>query len=235
MGVILDRKLLWIDHVRHKINSAKQYSARLLTVVKSTWNLNPHALRMLYRSVIESHILYACPIWISALRKKNIQRMLRSAQRSCMIIISKSFNTAQTHVVTALAGVLPMDLRALELSILRYGKNGRPQNWPRISSPTLNGISYSAHHTHYTDQIIANFLGLSFNDLGVFQPFHIDRKSLNEFLYAKWFDEFKNSVSTWPANFFENKEDLISASKIPPNSRLTQLITGHSRLLHFSK
>jgi len=98
----------------------------------------------------------------------------------------------------------------------------------------LNGISYSAHHSHYTDQIIANFLGLSFNDLGVFQPFHINRKSLNEFLYAKWFDEFKNSVSTWPDNFFENKDDLISASKIHPNSRLTLLITGYSRSLHFS-
>ena len=72
LGVILDRKSLWTDHVRHKINSAKQYSARLLTVAKSTWNLNPHALRMLYKSVIESHILYACPIWIFALRKKNI-------------------------------------------------------------------------------------------------------------------------------------------------------------------
>ncbi|KAK2725336.1 hypothetical protein QYM36_001700, partial [Artemia franciscana] len=113
LGVIFDRKLLWTDHVRHKINSTKQYSARLLTVAKSTWNLNPNALRMLYKSVIESHILYACPIWISALRKKNIHTMLRSAQKSSMIIISKSFNTA--HVVTALAGVLPMDLRALEL------------------------------------------------------------------------------------------------------------------------
>ncbi|KAK2707656.1 hypothetical protein QYM36_015372 [Artemia franciscana] len=78
LGAILDRKLLWSDHVRQKINSAKHYSARLLTVAKSTWNLNPHALRMLYKSVNESHILYACSIWISALRKKNIQRMLRS-------------------------------------------------------------------------------------------------------------------------------------------------------------
>ena len=53
-------------------------------------------------------------------------------------------------------------------------------------------------------------------------------------MYAKWFDEFKNYVSTWPANFFENKNDLVSASKIPPNSRLTQLITRHSKFLHFS-
>ena len=41
------------------------------------------------------------------------------------------------------------------------------------------------------------------------------------------------AVSIWSANVFENKDDFISASTIPPNSRLTQLITGHSRLLHF--
>ena len=43
--------------------------------------------------------------------------MLRSAQKSSMILISKSFNTAQAQVVTALAGVVPMNFRALELSI----------------------------------------------------------------------------------------------------------------------
>ena len=91
-----------------------------------------------------------------------------------MIIISKSFNTAQTHVVTALAGVLLMDLSALELSILRYGKNGRPQNCPRVLSRTLNGFSYSAHHSDYTDQIIANFGGPAFNDFSASQPFHTE-------------------------------------------------------------
>jgi len=101
-----------------------------------------------------------------------------------MIIISKYFNKAQTHVATTLAGVLTMNFRALELSTLRYGKNGQPQNSPRILSPTLNVISYSAHHSHYTNQIIANFLVLPLMT-SASQPFHIDRKSLNEFSYAK--------------------------------------------------
>jgi len=64
-----------------------------------------------------------------------------------------------------------MDLRALELSILRYAKNGRPQNCPRVLSPTLNGISYSPLHSHYTDQIIANFLGPSLMTLVHLSPF----------------------------------------------------------------
>ena len=75
----------------------------------------------------------------------------------------------------AQVGVPRVDFRTLELSMLRYGKNGRSRNWPRVLSPTSNVISYLAHHRHYSDRIIANFLGPSFNDFSASQPFHIDR------------------------------------------------------------
>ena len=98
--------------------------------------------------------------------------------------------------------------RALELSMSNYGKNGRPQNWPRVLSPTLNGINYSAHHSYYTDQIIANIFGPSFKDFSASQPFHIDCKKLNEFWYAKLFDEFKTLLTHGRLTFLTVKMTL---------------------------
>ena len=72
LGVILDRKLSWSEHVT--LNAAKQYSLRLMSAAKTTWGLKPLALRNLYKGVIESTILYAAPVWVVA-AKKNLFKM----------------------------------------------------------------------------------------------------------------------------------------------------------------
>ena len=62
LGVLLDRKLLWTDHVVSRINAAKQYLTRLVCAAKTAWGLKPFALRKLYKSVVESTNLYAVPV-----------------------------------------------------------------------------------------------------------------------------------------------------------------------------
>ena len=134
LGVILDRKLLWTDHVVSRINSAKQYSTRLLCAAKTTWGLKPFALRKLYKSVVESTILYAVPVWIAALKKKHILRKIKSAQRISMLTISKSFRSAQSEVITAISGVLPIHIRAYELTALRYALQRPPSKLANVYS-----------------------------------------------------------------------------------------------------
>ncbi|KAK2727662.1 hypothetical protein QYM36_008223 [Artemia franciscana] len=146
LGVTLDRKLLWTEHIRNRINSAKQYSTKLMCAAKCTWGLKPRALKNMYLSVIESTILYAVPVWIAALNKKYIIRMLSSVQRLYLILITKSFRTAQTDVLTALAGVLPIDLRAKELTIMPYAKKGRPEYWPEFPTPGIPISSRTKSH-----------------------------------------------------------------------------------------
>ncbi|KAK2701860.1 hypothetical protein QYM36_019500 [Artemia franciscana] len=122
LGVILDRKLSWSEHVTTRVNAAKQYSLRLMSAAKTTWGLKPLAFRNLYKGVIESTILYAAPVWVVAVKKKFIQNALRSVQRMSMIAISKGFRSAKTDTVTAIAGCLPLDQRAIEVSLSRYLK-----------------------------------------------------------------------------------------------------------------
>ena len=233
LGVILDRKLLWTEHVTCRINEAKKYSSRLLSAARMTWGLKPFALRKLYKSVIESTILYAAPVWIGALRKKNIQNMLQSAQRCSTLSISKSFRTAQNHVITALSGVLPIGLRAIELAVMRFVKKGRPPFWPDIVHPSFPLNRYSVDHSVFTDEIVAELLGVEFLMENYFSPFQLNRSVLKNALYNKWYVIFENYMSSWPVRFFKCKEDLICAQKLEPSYILTQFITGHSKLNYF--
>ncbi|KAK2722972.1 hypothetical protein QYM36_003236 [Artemia franciscana] len=88
LGVILDRKMSWSEHVTTRVNAAKQYSLRLMSAAKTTWSLKPLALRKLYKDVIESTILYAVPVWVVAAKKKFIQNARRSVHGISMIVIS---------------------------------------------------------------------------------------------------------------------------------------------------
>ena len=233
LGIILDRKLLWTDHVSSRVTAAKQYSTRLLCAAKMTWGLKPQALRKLYKSVIESTVLYGVSVWFSALRKKNILQMLQSAQRTSMIIISKSFRSAQNDVITAIAGVLPISFRATELATLRYAKKGRPSHWPNFTSPEFPLSKRSSNHSTFTDESLVDILGLSTVREIHTSTFHINRKALKNILYGRWYEEFKNKVSSWSIRFFASTEDLLAVCKVQPSYHLTQIITGHCRLNFF--
>ena len=69
---------------------------------------------------MESTILCTVPVWIAALKKKHILRKLKSAKRISMLAISNFFRSAQSEVITAISGVLPIRIRAFELTALRY-------------------------------------------------------------------------------------------------------------------
>jgi len=74
LGLILDRRIFWNDHVESKVKVAKQYSKKLLCAGRTTLCLKPFTLRNLHKANIESTILLAIPTWLSALNKNIIRK-----------------------------------------------------------------------------------------------------------------------------------------------------------------
>ncbi|KAK2727782.1 hypothetical protein QYM36_008316 [Artemia franciscana] len=166
-----------------------------MCAAKCTMGLKPRALKNMYLSFIESTILYAVPVWIAALNKKYIVRMLSSVQRLSLILITKSFRTAQTDILQALAGVLPIDLRAKELTTMCYAKKGRPEYWPELSTPAIPISRRTKLHSdfiesHVRDEIIKVFLDVQSDDSS--PPFPLARRKLKIALYEKWHQGFTN-------------------------------------------
>ncbi|KAK2724611.1 hypothetical protein QYM36_001189 [Artemia franciscana] len=132
--------------------------------------------------------LYAVPVWIAALNKKYIVRLLRSVQRLSLILIRKSFRTAQTDGLTALEEVLPVDLRAKELTIMRYAKTGRLEYWPEASAPVIP--MSSRIKSLCIDEVITVFLDVHSDDSSNLFP--LDRRKLKIALYEKWHQDIEN-------------------------------------------
>ena len=73
------------------------------------------AKRRLVVSVVNSRLLYAAPVWTSALNNHAIQKKLFSAQRSVVLRIVSAYRTVSTSAVLVLASVPPIDLLAEEM------------------------------------------------------------------------------------------------------------------------
>ena len=202
LGVILDRKLSWSEHVTTRVNAAKQYSFRLMSAAKTTWGLKPLALRKLYKGVIEGTILYIAPVWVVAVKKKIIQNALRSVQSMSMIAISKGFVSAKTDTVTAVAGCLPLSQRAIEVSWSRYFKKGRRNYWPSQENRHSGVCFRSDLQIVFTDEALILFT-ICESTSDKFTNF--DRKKLHDIILSRWFSTFKIGAKPWTKHFFNSQ------------------------------
>ena len=113
LGVQLDRRLSFGEHLQTATAKAIQCGAAL------AW-LMPHiggpreAKRRLVASVVNSKLLYAAPIWTSALNNHSILKKLFSAQRVVVMRIVSAYRTVSTSTVLVLASVPPIYLLAEE-------------------------------------------------------------------------------------------------------------------------
>ena len=71
LGITLTDKLNWSLHVTEITKTAKRKAGWSLSIFKDR---SPYVMKTLYKSLIRSHLEYACPLWIG-LSKGDIQRL----------------------------------------------------------------------------------------------------------------------------------------------------------------
>ena len=135
LGVQLDRRLSFSEHLQIATAKAIQCGAALTRLMPNIGGPR-EAKRRLVASVVNSKLLYAAPIWTSALNNHAILKKLFSAQRGVVMRIVSAYRTVSTSAVLVLASVPPIDLLAEERRDLlnkpagnRSREGGHPQGW----------------------------------------------------------------------------------------------------------
>ena len=111
LGVQLDRRLSFGEHLEIATAKAIQCGAALTRLMPNIGGLRK-AKRRLMASVVNLKLLYAAPIWNSALNNHAILKKLFSAQRGVMMRIVSAYRTVSTSAVLVVASVSPIDLLA---------------------------------------------------------------------------------------------------------------------------
>ena len=113
LGVQLDRTLGFSEHLQIVTAKAIQCGSALTRLMPNIGGPR-EAKRRLVASVVNSKLLYAAPIWTSALNNHAILKKLFSAQRNVVMRIVSAYRTVLTSAVPVLVSVPPIDLLAEE-------------------------------------------------------------------------------------------------------------------------
>ena len=102
LGVKLDRRLSFGEHLHIATDKAIQCGAALTRLMPNIGGPR-EAKRRLVASVVNSKLLYAAPVWTSALNNHAIQKKLFWAQRGVVLRIVSAYRTVSTSAVLILA------------------------------------------------------------------------------------------------------------------------------------
>nr|XP_049701290.1 putative 115 kDa protein in type-1 retrotransposable element R1DM [Helicoverpa armigera] len=115
LGIVIDEKLKFKRHLKYVLGKASRIYNKLCIYARPTWGTHPENSRTIYLHVIEPIITYAAGIWGQVAMQKSARKDLASLQRGFALKAIRAFRTVSTNAALALAQLIPLDLRILEV------------------------------------------------------------------------------------------------------------------------
>ena len=119
LGVILDSRLTWREHVEVKVRKADNVLWACRRACGMGWGLGTKVVHWLYVAIIQPTISYASLVWWSGCQTASTKNKLSKVQRLSCLGTTGAFHTTPTGAKEVLVG-----LPSLDLVIQRGGEVG---------------------------------------------------------------------------------------------------------------
>jgi hypothetical protein len=110
LGVILDSRLSWREHVKTKVMKAHNLLWACRRAFGKTWGLQPKVVYWLYVSIIRSSITFASLVWWPGCQTASAKKQLSRIQRSACLGITGAMRITSTSALEVLTCLPPLDL-----------------------------------------------------------------------------------------------------------------------------
>jgi ribonuclease HI len=109
LGVIIDKKLTWTEHLNHKIKQAKRLLFKIRSAIGKLWGPSPEAMLWAYKAMVRSVITYGAFAWGHSLNmyKKN---ELSKLQRLALDMVGHFRRGTPKAGLDIILGIPPLDL-----------------------------------------------------------------------------------------------------------------------------
>ena len=146
LGIIIDSKLSWIDHVQHiKTKIAKG----LGILCKSRKILNINTLLTLYYSFVFPYIVYCIEVW-GSVNKLLFSSIFKLQKRAVRIIVSANYRAHTDPIFTKLK-ILPLhkvyQMRVL-IFMFKFSNNTLPNIFTKMFQVNVNIHHYSTRQSY---------------------------------------------------------------------------------------
>jgi len=111
LGVILDSRLTWGEHVEVKVRKAHNLPWVCRRACGMGWGLRPKVLHWLYVTIVRPTVSFASLVWWPGCQTASNKNKLNKVQRLACLGITGAFRaTPPTGAMEALVGLPPLDL-----------------------------------------------------------------------------------------------------------------------------
>ncbi|GBO35987.1 Putative protein in type-1 retrotransposable element R1DM [Araneus ventricosus] len=114
LGVRWDGGLTFHEHFKNIRAVVDTLTYKLSIMTKKWYHKHPCLLKKIYKGAIEPKILFGHGAWGHRLQNKAFCEYMDVVQRRPLLAITRAFKTASTKALQVLAGVPPLDLKAIE-------------------------------------------------------------------------------------------------------------------------
>lgn len=117
LGVMIGEYTSFDEHIKTVVRKAEEKIAKLVRVMPNIGGPKSTKRQIIYGAV-NSILLYAAPVWCTALKKKKHVVAMERVQRKMLIRMSCAYRTVSNRALQVIAGILPMDLQVKERRLL---------------------------------------------------------------------------------------------------------------------
>lgn len=111
LGVLLDENLTFLPHLQEKRKEIAKVTQNLYKFSARSGGLPPNFLKIWYNSILQRRLAYSCSIWYPRMWRSHGSRLLLSAQRKALLLISGAYANTSTEALQILLGIPPLDLQ----------------------------------------------------------------------------------------------------------------------------
>lgn len=122
LGVTLDHRLLWTQHVAEKVSKCKKLLNLLNYALKRNWGPSPKLSLSMYTGVIRPALSYAASCWIHAVNTRKLLSQLNKIQRLGLLAVTQTAPSVPTAGLSVLYDVLPLHIYLKLLAVKTYNR-----------------------------------------------------------------------------------------------------------------
>ena len=184
LGVLMDTRLAWSDHVKTKIAGAKAKLLRLRNSMGKLWGLNPKLTRWVYTGIIRPALTYGSIVWARVVESKGIQKRLERLNRLALMIFGNFRRSTPTAGLEIIFNISPLHVHVQYESCLAWYRT--QERAPNKEAKSLGKSANSTPHRLYLKKMIDRM------ELPIYpsdrisltplwdRPYHVDKSSFEE-------------------------------------------------------